>query len=347
VEALPSRILVVEDSEHFRKFICSMLGKRPESQIVGEVTDGLEAIKKTEELQPDLVVLDIGLPSLNGIEVARRIRKLSQGCKILFVSQEFSEDIVREALGTGAHGYIVKTDAGSELLEGVDAVLGGRRFLGKRFAGNDFVGASNVLSGQDLHGRSRRQHRPNMEIASLHSVGFYSDDANLVDEVTDFIGAALDAGRTTIVVATESHRTSLLMRLVASGLDIGAAIEQRRYILLDAQEALSKFMLNGMPDTDLFLKLWGDLIATVTAATNEQARIAIYGECVHLLWEQGNQEAAIQLEKLGNALAKKYDVEILCGYCLGSVEGGMESHLFRAICAEHAPRSLHFPFIGP
>jgi hypothetical protein len=99
------------------------------------------------------------------------------------------------------------------------------------------------------------------------------------------------------------------MRLVASGLDIGAAIEQRRYILLDAQEALSKFMLNGMPDTDLFLKLWGDLIATVTAATNEQARIAIYGECVHLLWEQGNQEAAIQLEKLGNALAKNPGTE--------------------------------------
>jgi CheY-like chemotaxis protein len=70
------RVLVVEDSEPFRRFLCSTLGKRPELQIVGEVSDGLEAVQKAEELQPDLIVLDIGLPSVNGIEVARRIRKL-------------------------------------------------------------------------------------------------------------------------------------------------------------------------------------------------------------------------------------------------------------------------------
>jgi CheY-like chemotaxis protein len=77
LETSSFRILVVEDSEPFRKFICSTLGKRPELQIVGEVSDGLEAVQKAEELQPDLIVLDIGLPSLNGIEAARRIRKLS------------------------------------------------------------------------------------------------------------------------------------------------------------------------------------------------------------------------------------------------------------------------------
>ncbi|HXQ39228.1 MAG TPA: response regulator, partial [Anaerolineales bacterium] len=75
METSSNRVLVVEDSDAFRKFICSTLGKRPELQIVGEVSDGLEAVQKVEELQPDLIVLDIGLPSLNGIEAARRIRK--------------------------------------------------------------------------------------------------------------------------------------------------------------------------------------------------------------------------------------------------------------------------------
>jgi len=92
---------VVEDSEEFRKFICSTLGERPELQIVGEDTDGLQALQRADELQPDLILLDIRLPSLNGIEVARQILKLSPKSKILFVSQESSTDVVREALGTG------------------------------------------------------------------------------------------------------------------------------------------------------------------------------------------------------------------------------------------------------
>jgi DNA-binding NarL/FixJ family response regulator len=142
------RVLVVEDSGPFREFVCSTLGKRAELQIIGEVSDGLEAVHKIEELQPDLIVLDIGLPSLNGIEIARRVRKLSAESKILFVSQESSVDVVQEALGTGAHGFIVKADAGSELPEGVNAVLRGEQFVGRRFSGHDFVGA---LSAETSH----------------------------------------------------------------------------------------------------------------------------------------------------------------------------------------------------
>jgi DNA-binding NarL/FixJ family response regulator len=129
------RVLVVEDYAQFRRFVCSTLEKRPDLHVVGEVSDGLEAVHKAEELQPDLIVLDIGLPSLNGIEVARRIPKLSPESKILFVSQESSVDLVQEALCTGARGYIVKTDAGSELLAAVEAICQGRRFVGAGLAG--------------------------------------------------------------------------------------------------------------------------------------------------------------------------------------------------------------------
>jgi DNA-binding NarL/FixJ family response regulator len=94
LETSSVRVLVVEDSEKYRKFICSALGERPELQIVGEVSDGLQAVRTAEELQPDLILLDIGLPSMNGIEAARRIRKLSPKSKILFVSQESSADLV-------------------------------------------------------------------------------------------------------------------------------------------------------------------------------------------------------------------------------------------------------------
>ena len=129
------RLLRVEDHEPFRRCVFWMLANRTELQVIGEASDGLEAVRKAEELQPDVILLDVGLPALNGIEVARRIRKLSPESKILFVSQETSTDVVQEALGVGALGYVAKTNAGIELLVAVQAVSQGRRFVGAGLAG--------------------------------------------------------------------------------------------------------------------------------------------------------------------------------------------------------------------
>jgi DNA-binding NarL/FixJ family response regulator len=123
------RVLVVDDYEPFRRFVCSTLKRRPALQVIGEASEGSEAAQKAKELQPDLILLDVGLPILNGIDVARRIREFSLESKILFVSQESSSDVVQEAFRLGALGYVVKIDAGSELLAAVDAVLQGRRFV--------------------------------------------------------------------------------------------------------------------------------------------------------------------------------------------------------------------------
>jgi hypothetical protein len=101
--------------------------------------------------------------------------------------------------------------------------------------------------------------------------------------------------------------------------------------------ALSTFMNDGMPDPAQFLDLFGNLIMrAVEAAKGEQARVAVFGECVHLLCAQGNAEAAIQVEKLGNQLTKTYDLDTLCGYSVSSVQGGMGSRIFQRICAEHS-----------
>src|SRR5579859_3187458 len=135
-KATPVRALVVEDNEPFRRFVCSTLGELPELQIVCEVSDGLEAVQKAEELQPDLIVLDIGLPSLNGIEAARRIREVSPKSKILFVSENRSRDVAEEALRTGASGYVVKSDAGVEFLPAVRAVLQGKQFVSASLTGH-------------------------------------------------------------------------------------------------------------------------------------------------------------------------------------------------------------------
>jgi len=123
------RVLVVEDFAPFWQFIRSTLAKRPELQVIGEVTDGLEAVRRAQILEPDLVLLDIGLPTLNGIEAARQIRTLVPGSKIIFVSQESSPDVVHAALNVGARGYVVKTSAAIDLLAAVEAVLDERQFV--------------------------------------------------------------------------------------------------------------------------------------------------------------------------------------------------------------------------
>jgi DNA-binding NarL/FixJ family response regulator len=126
---------VVDDYEPWRRYVSSALQKHPGSHILCEVSDGLEAVQKAQELQPDLVVLDIGLPKLNGMEAARRIRMLSPASKILFLSQESSADVAQEALSLGALGYVIKLDAGRELLTAVEAALQGNRFVSSSVGG--------------------------------------------------------------------------------------------------------------------------------------------------------------------------------------------------------------------
>jgi DNA-binding NarL/FixJ family response regulator len=116
---------VVDDYEPWRRVISRTLQKQSELQIICEVSDGLEAVQKGEELKPDLILLDIGLPSLDGIEAARRLRRLSPKSKILFVSQWSSADLVQEAVDAGARGYVAKVDVVSKLLTVVNAVLRG------------------------------------------------------------------------------------------------------------------------------------------------------------------------------------------------------------------------------
>ena len=143
------RVLVVEDYESWRRYFLTLLSKNEGLQVIGEVSDGLEAIQKAEELQPDLILLDIGLPRLNGIEAARRIRRVSPASKILFVSENRSADVAEEALNTGAGGYVMKSDAESELLPGIRAVLDGKRFISASLAGH-FLVATTLSTTQTI-----------------------------------------------------------------------------------------------------------------------------------------------------------------------------------------------------
>ena len=126
---------MVDDYEPWRGFVSSTVQRFPELQVIGEASDGIGAVRQAEELQPDLILLDIGLPELNGIEAARRIRSVSPGSKIIFITESRAPEIATEALRTGGSGYVVKSAAGSELFNAISAVLGGNRFVTNSLAG--------------------------------------------------------------------------------------------------------------------------------------------------------------------------------------------------------------------
>ena len=129
--------------------------------------------------------------------------------------------------------------------------------------------------------------------------------------------AALEAGNAVIVIATEPHRTSLIQRLRAHGADVVTAIEQRRYIPLDAAETLATFMVNDVPDPYQFQKAVGDLFAAAAKGANGERRcVAACGEGAPTLWAEGKGDAAVQIEHLWDKLSRAYDVDTLLWVCI-------------------------------
>jgi CheY-like chemotaxis protein len=295
---MPLRILVVEDHAQFRHLVCAALQRRAEFQIV-EAVDGLEAVQKAEELQPDLILLDINLPNMHGFEVAKQIRRRAPHARLLFMSQESSADIVRKALSLGAHGYIQKLSAGTDLLSAIDAVLAGQRFVSRSVALTEPIDAP-------------APHR--------HEILFCSDDAAIVDGLARFVAAALNAGDGAIVVVTESHKTQLPERLRTLGVDIDGAIERRTYLRLDADDA---------PD-DRFLEAANIVREAAARAGKANPRVAACGERAGRLWAEGRTAEAIQLEQLCSELA--HDIDILCVY---PVLYTNDDQTLTRICAEH------------
>ena len=315
----PIRILVADDFEGWRRQVRLLFQARPQWQIIAEVSDGSEAVQKVAALKPDLIVLDIGLPKLNGIEAARGMRHLFPTSTIVFLSLNNDPDVVRAALSTGALGYVHKTDVQRDLLPAIEAVLQGRQFVSSSIKGYK---PAHVLA-------TKAPHR--------HEVLFYPDDAVFLDSCTRFIAAALDAGNVAAVVATESHRDSLFQRLKAVGLDVDAEIKHGRYISLEVAKTLSTFMVNDMPDWERFFEVVGGLVSgAAKAGKGEHSRVAMWGECGPLLWAEGKVDAAIRLEQLLNWLATIYEFDVLCAYALSSFHGEEHWHIFQSICTEHS-----------
>lgn len=169
--------------------------------------------------------------------------------------------------------------------------------------------------------------------AAEHFVQFYETDAFLLDSVRDFIGAALRAGDAGIVVATPAHRAALEERWQRCGLDLTAARARGQYVSVDAAEALSRFMVDGMPEPGRFTEVIGGIIARAGAG---RRHVRIFGEMVALLADEGNHTATVRLEELWNDLQKTHPFSLFCAYPMDRLGGERRAELLSHVCAEHA-----------
>ena len=315
--------MVVDDFEPFRRFVRLLLQLRAQLQIVGEASDGLQAVQKAKELQPELILLDVGLPKLNGIEVANTVRKISPSTKIIFVTQESAPEVAEEALRSGAMGYVLKARARTELLPAIEAVLNGKRFVS---SGVEDFEVIDTGSAQAPVG---------------HDILVCSGDEVLLHSFTRFVAPALRGGNPAIVIATKPHQESLAQRLKTDFVDVDAHVQRGTYVALDAVHAFSTIMVDGLPDPVRFFETIGGLMEAATKAANAtNPRIAFCGEALGILWTEGKVEAAIRLEQLCNALAREREIDMLCAYPLSGFHGEDHKLAYTSLCAEHS--AVHF-----
>ena len=316
------RILAVDDFEPWRRFVSSALQQQLNLQSFFEVSDGLEAVYKAENLRPDLVLLDIGLPTLNGIKAASRIRDVSPCSKILFLSEEGSPEVAEAAIEAGGDGYVVKSDAGRELLTAVKALSKGKRYISARLAGQ-------VCFSTPSDDTSKGFHR--------HELQVYSSDASFLDGFTGFIADGLNSGNAVVVVATEAHRQDLLQKLQGRGFNLDAIIKCGSYVSIDAREALSSFMVGDQLDPIQFVNMVGSVVGTASKAPNGATRrVCVCGEGAPLLWKQGKLDAALRVEELWDEVSQKHGLSTLCGYVSGDLQREEHQRIFQAICSHHS-----------
>ena len=333
------RVLVVDDYGGWRSVICSTLAQHPQLCIAGEAADGSEAIRKIAELLPDLIVLDIGLPKLNGLDVAVRVPELSPHSKVVIVSEMRSADIAEEAFRRGVLAYVIKSDAANELLPAVEAVLQGKPFISAYLSDRVFKTPGRMAPPSSHRHENVITPLPsrNSENRARHEVEFYAEDEAYVAGVTRYIEAVLRRGDPVILFATDSHRGRILHRLKAAGVDVDNLIGAGTMVLLDTFEALSAVMVDDKPDAVRCEQAVAALIGR--AARNSTAthqHVSFCGQCAPLLLRQGNTDGAIQLEHLWDEITSTYGADTLCGYIWSEIPIENREEIVQKICAEHS-----------
>jgi DNA-binding NarL/FixJ family response regulator len=335
------RVLLVEDFCTFRRAIRTMLEQHPGFQVVGEAADGHEAIQLAGKLLPDIVLLDINLPKLNGFEAVPGILKLSPVSRIVFLTQEPSVEVAEEALRLGAHGYVVKTDAGSELLRGLEATTREERYLSRqvreRMAGQPWhwpEAKAGTAWEEELAGTRKL---PGRRFSCAHEAQYYLHDSDFLESLQGCVSTALHAGDAVIALLTGSHQRALCKGLQAMGLKLQEEIRTGRLRLLDADAIVAGYLGDELPDETRSREEARLLLESAKKTRiGEHARVCVFGECASLLYAKGNGDVVLRLEQFWGQLGKTHELYLRCWYQVNPQQLELDSQFFQQVSDQHS-----------
>jgi len=302
---------------------------------LGEAENGLVALQKCVETQPDLVLLDIGLPELNGMQVARIIQKLVPSCRIIFLTQENSSEIVEEAFKLGAAGYVVKSRAVNDLIPAMVAARNGRCFIGSGVEHSAIVGLPiNNCKTSTQDKTPPGSYTP----APYHYVGFCDHDAAVVSAFAGFIERALNGGKAVLSLLRNTHSDDVLRALHSRGVATKQAISEERLTLVKVESLILELMKEQTADLDHLSHVAAGMLESLRIA-NPGAPVCACGELAPTLLSRGERELALQVERVFDDVVKHYEIELFCGYVLNGLAENLPT--FEGICSEHSWTYMH------
>jgi CheY-like chemotaxis protein len=302
--------LVVDDHPEMLRRVCALLASR--FDVVAAARDGYEAIELAHRLVPDIVLLDIVMPRLNGFQVAARLQALDSQARVVFMTSHDDEVYVEQAFQAGAWGFVRKTRLAADLVRALDHAHDGRVFLPS-------LGTL-----------------PTVTESGAHAVQFHSYDGRFIQGVSDFANHALRRGQVVAVVATPAVRAGIAGRLREFGWRAGELGEYGRYHAMDAEESLAGIMQGDRPDPQ---RLGASVAALermrIKAADTRDPRLTLIGEIAVPLLLNGNVQGALEIERLWNGQTRGLPWLGVCCYPMACFDDPTAPQQLHEVCAEH------------
>jgi len=286
-----ARVVIADDHPLVLETVTRVLAEH--FDVLAAVSDGTAALDAARRLDPDVVVLDLQMPGLNGLQVASGIRAAGLRAKVVFLSDNDSDDYVLAALLTGGLGFSSKRRLLTDLVAAIEHATAGR----------SFVPSPSVLHPWSCHGHHH------------HHVQLYQTDAFLLEQGAKFFQTALDAGDSVIAIASDAHLAGFDDRMTACGLKPELLLDQGRYTRVTVGPDMIAQLVEFPMDAAGFAAWFDPLIEKAgAAAISADRHVAVIGEVAPMLCEAGHFETALALEQLAADYLKTKPVSLLCTY---------------------------------